>query len=89
MYSRWYMYRFGVVIVGTIRDLNDVVDIAKEIMKKDKNIGWLVAIEEAKEIVFKDKEVKTDIDNGIVYDIETGESIIELWKIITKRKTHY
>ena len=49
-----------------IRDLNDVVDIAKEIMKKDKNIGWLVAIEEAKEIVFKDKEVKTDIDNGIV-----------------------
>ncbi|CDB74081.1 hypothetical protein [Clostridium sp. CAG:265] len=64
--------------MGTIRDLNDVVDIAKEIMKKDKNIGWLVAIEEAKEIVFKDKEVKTDIDNGIVYDIETGESIIEL-----------
>ena len=72
------MQRFGVVIVGTIRDLNDVVDIAKEIMKKDKNIGWLVAIEEAKEIVFKDKEVKTDIDIGIVYDIETGESIIEL-----------
>lgn len=64
--------------MGTIRDLNDVVDIAKEIMKKDKNIGWLVAIEEAKEIVFKDKEVKTDIDNGIVYDIETVESIIEL-----------
>lgn len=64
--------------MGTIRDLNDVVDIAKEIMKKDKNIGWLVAIEEAKKIVFKDKEVKTDIDNGIVYDIETGESIIEL-----------
>lgn len=64
--------------MGTIRDLNDVVDIAKEIMKKDKNIGWIVAIEEAKEIVFKDKEVKTDIDNGIVYDIETGESIIEL-----------
>jgi hypothetical protein len=64
--------------VGTIRDLNDVVDIAKEIMKKDKNIGWLVAIEEAKKIIFKYKEVKTDIDNGIVYDIETGESIIEL-----------
>jgi hypothetical protein len=64
--------------VGTIRDLNDVVDIAKEIMKKDKNIGWFVAIEEAKKILFKDKEVKTDIDNGIVYDIETGESIIEL-----------
>ena len=75
--------------MGTIRDLNDVVDIAKEIMKKDKNIGWLVAIEEAKKILFKDKEVKTDIDNGIVYDIETSESIIELWKIITKRKTHY
>lgn len=56
--------------MGTIRDLNDVVDIAKEIMKKDKNIGWLVAIEEAKKILFKDKEVKTDI--------ETGESIIEL-----------
>lgn len=72
------MQRFGVVIVGTIRDLNDVVDIAKEIMKKDKNIGWLVAIEEAKKIIFKYKEVKTDIDNGIVYDIETGESIIEL-----------
>ncbi len=64
--------------MGTIRDLNDVVDIAKEIMKKDKNIGWLVAIEEAKKILFKDKEVKTDIDNGIVYDIETCESIIEL-----------
>lgn len=64
--------------MGTIRDLNDVVDIAKEIMKKDKNIGWLVAIEEAKKILFKDKEVKTDIDNGVVYDIETGESIIEL-----------
>ena len=64
--------------MGTIRDLNDVVDIAKEIMKKDKNIGWLVAIEEAKKIIFKYKEVKTDIDNGIVYDIETGENIIEL-----------
>ena len=64
--------------MGTIRDLNDVVDIAKEIIKKDKNIGWLVAIEEAKKILFKEKEVKTDIDNGIVYDIETGESIIEL-----------
>lgn len=64
--------------MGTIRDLNDVVDIAKEIMKKDKNIGWLAAIEEAKKIIFKYKEVKTDIDNGIVYDIETGESIIEL-----------
>lgn len=64
--------------MGKIKELNDVVDTAKEIMKKDKNIGWLVAIEEAKEIVFKDKEVKTDIDNGIVYDIETGESIIEL-----------
>ena len=72
------MQRFGVVIVGTIRDLNDVVDIAKEIMKKDKNIGWLAAIEEAKKIIFKDKEAKTDIDNGIVYDIETGENIIEL-----------
>ena len=64
--------------MGKIKELNDVVDTAKEIMKKDKNIGWLVAIEEAKEIVFKDKEVKTDIDNGIVYDIETGENIIEL-----------
>ena len=64
--------------MGKIKELNDVVDTAKEIMKKDKNIGWIVAIEEAKEIVFKDKEVKTDIDNGIVYDIETGESIIEL-----------
>lgn len=64
--------------MGKLKDLNDVVDIAKEIMKKDKNIGWLVAIEEAKKILFKDKEVKTDIDNGIVYDIETGESIIEL-----------
>ena len=75
--------------MGKLKELNDVVDIAKEIMKKDKNIGWLVAIEEAKKILFKDKEVKTDIDNGIVYDIETGESIIELRKIITKRKTHY
>ena len=64
--------------MGKLKELNDVVDIAKEIIKKDKNIGWLVAIEEAKEIIFKDKEVKTDIDNGIVYDIETGESIIEL-----------
>ena len=64
--------------MGKLKELNDVVDIAKEIMKKDKNIGWLVAIEEAKKIIFKDKEVKTDIDNGIVYDIETGESIIEL-----------
>jgi hypothetical protein len=64
--------------VGKIKELNDVVDTAKEIMKKDKNIGWLAAIEEAKKIIFKDKEVKTDIDNGIVYDIETGENIIEL-----------
>ena len=64
--------------MGKLKELNDVVDIAKEIMKKDKNIGWLVAIEEAKKILFKDKEVKTDIDNGIVYDIETGKSIIEL-----------
>lgn len=64
--------------MGKIKELNDVVDTAKEIMKKDKNIGWLAAIEEAKKIIFKDKEAKTDIDNGIVYDIETGESIIEL-----------
>lgn len=64
--------------MGKIKELNDVVDTAKEIMKKDKNIGWLVAIEEAKKIIFKYKEVKTDIDNGIVYDIETGENIIEL-----------
>jgi hypothetical protein len=64
--------------VGKIKELNDVVDTAKEIMKKDKNIGWLAAIEEAKKIIFKDKEAKTDIDNGIVYDIETGENIIEL-----------
>lgn len=64
--------------MGKLKELNDVVDTAKEIMKKDKNIGWLVAIEEAKKIIFKYKEVKTDIDNGIVYDIETGESIIEL-----------
>lgn len=64
--------------MGKIKELNDVVDTAKEIMKKDKNIGWLVAIEEAKKIIFKDKEAKTDIDNGIVYDIETGENIIEL-----------
>ena len=49
--------------MGKLKELNDVVDIAKEIMKKDKNIGWLVAIEEAKKILFKDKEVKTDIDN--------------------------
>ena len=58
--------------MGKIKELNDVVDTAKEIMKKDKNIGWLAAIEEAKKIIFKDKEAKTDIDNGIVYDIETG-----------------
>ena len=64
--------------MGKIKELNDVVDTAKEIMKKDRNIGWLAAIEEAKKIIFKDKEAKTDIDNGIVYDIETGESIIEL-----------
>lgn len=64
--------------MGKLKELNDVVDIAKEIMKKDKNIGWLAAIEEAKKIIFKDKEAKTDIDNGIVYDIETGENIIEL-----------
>ena len=64
--------------MGKIKELNDVVDTAKEIMKKDKKIGWLAAIEEAKKIIFKYKEVKTDIDNGIVYDIETGESIIEL-----------
>lgn len=64
--------------MGKIKELNDVVDTAKEIMKKDKNIGWLAAIEEAKKIIFKDKEAKTDIDNGIVYDIETCESIIEL-----------
>ena len=56
--------------MGKIKELNDVVDTAKEIMKKDKNIGWLAAIEEAKKITFK--------DNGIVYDIETGENIIEL-----------
>ena len=64
--------------MGKIKELNDVVDTAKEIMKKDKNIVWLAAIEEAKKIIFKDKEAKTDIDNGIVYDIETGENIIEL-----------
>ena len=62
--------------MGRIKELNDVVDTAKEIMKKDKNIGWLAAIEEAEKIIFKDKEAKTDIDNGIVYDIETGENII-------------
>ena len=41
------------------------------------------------EFTFLIVNLKPDIDNGIVYDIETGESIIELWKIITKRKTHY
>ena len=70
--------------MGTIRDLNDVVDIAKEIMKKDKNIGWLVAIEEAKKIIFKYKEVKTDIDNGIVYDIETFTFLIVNLKLAIK-----
>ena len=74
--------------MGKIKELNDVVDTAKEIMKKDKNIGWLAAIEEAKKIIFKDKEAKTDIDNGIVYDIETGENVnvniflYKKWKII-------
>ena len=36
--------------MGKIKELNDVVDTAKEIMKKDKNIGWLAAIEEAKKV---------------------------------------
>ena len=42
------------------------------------NANGIASIEEAKKIIFKDKEAKTDIDNGIVYDIETGENIIEL-----------
>ena len=70
--------------MGKLKELNDVVDIAKEIMKKDKNIGWLVAIEEAKKILFKDKEVKTDIDNGIVYDIETFTFLIVNLKLAIK-----
>ena len=51
--------------MGTIRDLNDVVDIAKEIMKKDKNIGWLVAIEEAKKILLEDEiQILVSVGNG-------------------------
>lgn len=63
-----------------IKELNDVVDKALSLIKENKKLSWLEAIEQAKEIIFKDKEVKTDIDNGIVYDIETGESLIELRK---------
>ena len=70
--------------MGKIKELNDVVDTAKEIMKKDKNIGWLAAIEEAKKIIFKDKEAKTDIDNGIVYDIETFTFLIVNLKLAIK-----
>ena len=52
--------------MGKIKELNDVVDTAKEIMKKDKNIGWLAAIEEAKKNLIEVPIVDTTIPHEII-----------------------
>lgn len=61
--------------MGTIRDLNDVVDIAKEIMKKDKNISWLAAIDEAREIVLRNKNKDMEIEWTKTYYNGVGEVV--------------
>lgn len=61
--------------MGTIRDLNDVVDIAKEIMKKDKNISWLAAIDEAREIVLRNKNKDMEIELTKTYYNGVGEVV--------------
>lgn len=69
------MQRFGVVVMGTIRDLNDIVDIAKEIMKKDKNISWLAAIDEARKIVLRNKNKDMEIEWTKTYYNGVGEVV--------------
>lgn len=63
--------------MGRIKELNDVVDKALSLIKENKKLIWLEAIDQAKEIVLKDKD-KTDIDNGEIYLIKTGETIAEI-----------
>ncbi|WP_294124700.1 hypothetical protein [uncultured Clostridium sp.] len=63
--------------MGRIKELNDVVDKALSLIKENKKLSWLEAIDQAKEIVLKDKD-KTDIDNGEIYLIKTGETIAEI-----------
>ena len=61
--------------MGTIRDLNDVVDIAKEIMKNDENISWLAAIDEAREIVLRNKNKDMEIEWTKTYYNGVGEVV--------------
>lgn len=63
--------------MGRIKELNDVVDKALSLIKENKKLSWLEAIDQSKEIVLKDKD-KTDIDNGEIYLIKTGETIAEI-----------
>ena len=63
--------------MGRIKEFNDVVDKALSLIKENKKLSWLEAIDQAKEIVLKDKD-KTDIDNGEIYLIKTGETIAEI-----------
>lgn len=61
--------------MGTIRDLNDVVDIAKEIIKNDENISWLAAIDEAREIVLRNKNKDMEIEWTKTYYNGVGEVV--------------
>lgn len=61
--------------MGTIRDLNDVVDIAKEIIKNDENISWLAAIDEAREIVLRNKDKDDEIEWTRTYYNGAGEVV--------------
>ena len=70
--------------MGKLKELNDVVDIAKEIMKKDKNIGWLVAIEEAKKIYDSmeiDSLIQKSFDERQIFRYSMRDVIGEKWSL--------
>ena len=68
--------------MGTIRDLNDVVDIAKEIMKKDEKISWLAAIDEAREIVLRNKNKDMEIELTKNYYNGVGDVVEVLVELV-------
>ena len=70
--------------MGKIIEIDYTVNIAEEIIKKNKDIKWLSALEIAKELASKsrDEDIELDIDCGVVYNKATGEVIADLWQKI-------
>ena len=66
--------------MGELIEIDYTVDIAEEIIKKNKDIKWLSALEIAKELASKsrDEDIELDIDCGVVYNKTTGEVIADL-----------